>query len=255
VWRHIIEHLSALPEFSGLQADPYVLHLGFFEASTVVDRRHQTILRKLHRRFVYAGSFAHWRWRLGPLEAFTTLLTQGSRNKLRLFDVIAESEGRSIVIDSSKHYLEALSLYKSAPSRTRIILLIRDGRAVFFSGLKRGHGRRRSLNAWLRTYRRAIPVLESHVPSAHRISVRYEYLAADPARELHRLCAFIGMRFEQTMLDFRARQHHLLSGNEIRLSGASEIRADESWREHLSSRDLSYFEARAGELNAEMGYR
>jgi hypothetical protein len=172
-----------------------------------------------------------------------------------LFDVIAEVEGRSIVIDSSKHYLEAISLYKSAPSRTRIILLIRDGRAVFFSGLKRGHGRRSSLNAWLRTYRRAIPLLDLHVPSADRIGVQYERLAADPARELHRICAFIGMRFEQSMLDFRAGQHHLLSGNEMRLSGGSEIRADESWREHLSSSDRSYFEARAGKFNAEMGYR
>jgi hypothetical protein len=255
VWSPIIERLSVLPRFSGLNRNPYALYLGLFEAGTVVDRRHQTALRTLWRRAAYAASFACWRWRLRPLGVFTGPLLQGARNKLCLFDVVAETESLSVVVDSSKHYLEAVSLHKASPARTKIVLLIRDGRAVFYSGLKRGHGRRHSLNAWLRTYRRALPLLRTQVPSTDRLDVRYEDLASNPARVLHRICEFIGIGFEREMLAFRAHRHHLMNGNDMRLSGSEAIRADESWKEGLSASDLDYFESRAGSLNRELGYQ
>jgi hypothetical protein len=230
------------------------LYLGLFEASTVVDTTHQTLLRGLYRRVIYAGAYAHWRWGVAPLAAFARPVARGARNKWRLFDVIAELESKLILIDSSKHYLEAVALYRAAPQRTKIVLLIRDGRAVLYSGLKRGKSRRAALDAWLRTYVRAAPLLERSVPSRDLLRVRYEDLTADPARELQRLCQFIGIKFDVDMLEFREQRHHIANGNDMRFGNSPSIRTDKTWKSALSAADLEYFEARGGALNRRLGY-
>jgi hypothetical protein len=254
VWRAVIERLAGQAGFQRIRSDPYALHLGLFEASTVVDAEHQTLLRGLYRKLIYAGAYAHWRWDIASLAAFARPVSRGARNKWRLFDVIAELESKLILIDSSKHYLEAVALYRAAPQRTKIVSLIRDGRAVFYSGLKRGNSRQKALDAWRRTYTRAAPLLERVVPSTDLLSVRYEDLTAEPARELQRLCQFIGIKFDGDMLEFRSQRHHVANGNDMRFGKSTSIRADETWRSALSAADLEYFEARAGALNRQFGY-
>ena len=48
--------------------------------------------------------------------------------------------------------------------------------------------------------------------------------------------------------------HHVLSGNDMRLSNSSAIRADTAWRDALARNDLDYFERRAGALHRALGY-
>lgn len=254
VWSAVLERLVSQARFEALQENPYTLFLGLFEASTVVDRSHQTPLRRLYRRVVYAGAFAHWRWDAPALAGFTAPLRRGAMNKLALFQAVADSQSRRVLIDSSKHYLEAVALYGAAPDRTKVILLVRDGRAVFYSGLRRGHSRRRALNAWRNTYGRALPLLQSRVAAGDLLRVRYEDLATTPARELQRICEFVGIGYEPGMLAFRSRQHHLVNGNDMRLDGDSTIRLDETWKERLAQAELGYFDARGAELNRRLGY-
>jgi hypothetical protein len=254
VWRAVTQELGRREQFRGLHSDPYRLHLGLFKAGTVIDHEHQTVLRELYRKLVYAGAYAYWRWGLPPLATLTGPLRQGANNKWSLFQVIAESVSRPVLIDSSKHYLEAIALYESEPRRTKVLLLVRDGRAVFYSGLKRGQRRQTALNAWRRTYRRAIPVLSRRIADADLLIVKYEDLAANPARELHRICQFIGIGFDVGMLDFGSRTHHVLSGNNMRFARSNEIRVDEVWKRELSRANLAYFDARGGALNRELGY-
>jgi hypothetical protein len=180
---------------------------------------------------------------------------RSARNKWLLFDVLARIESRLLIVDSSKHYMEAAALYLAGPRRTKIILLVRDGRAVFYSGLKRGQTRRTALNAWQRTYRRAIPLLSKVVQSNDLLQVRYEDLTADPARELQRVCRFISLRFDSSMLDFRARPHHVVNGNDMRLGTSATIRVDDAWKHALAAADVEYFETHAGRLNQQLGYQ
>jgi hypothetical protein len=86
------------------------------------------------------------------------------------------------------------------------------------------------------------------------LRVRYEDLTADPARELHRLCQFIGIKFDVDMLEFRAQRHHIANGNDMRFGKNPSIRTDQTWKSALSAADLAYFEARAGALNRRLGY-
>jgi hypothetical protein len=250
----VVAKLAADERFGRIYDDPYVLHLGLFEAGTVIDPAHQTAWRRLYRRLVYAGAFAHWRWETGALRAFTGPLADGARNKLMLFRLVSESVGKGILIDSSKHYLEATALYHAAPRNTKVLLLVRDGRAVLYSGLKRGYARRKALNAWRHTYSRAVPVLARQIDGKNLLRVRYEDLVANPAQELHRICGFIGVGFDVGMLDFRSRAHHVLNGNDMRLARSGTIRMDEAWKSKLTTEDLHYFETRAGQLNRDLGY-
>jgi hypothetical protein len=181
-------------------------------------------------------------------------MSAGARNKHELYRTVAAASSKALMIDSSKHYLEAVSLYRAAPERTKILLLVRDGRAVLYSGLKRRKERRVALDSWLRHYTRALPLLESQIAPGDILRVRYEGLAADPARELRRICEFIGVAFDAQMLDFGSRVHHVLAGNDMRLERGSTIRMDGAWRGRLTPDDLDYFERRAGALNRALGY-
>jgi len=52
-------------------------------------------------------------------------MAAGARDKLYL--AVASASPKPVLIDSSKHYLEAVSLFRAAPDRTKIVLLVRDG--------------------------------------------------------------------------------------------------------------------------------
>lgn len=254
-WGRVLERLAREPAFGDWREDPYKLFLGFFEASNVVDRRHQTMLRRILRKLVYVGAYLHWRsLPFYPFDAFTKPLRRGAANKRLLFRVIAEVAEKRLLIDSSKHYLEAVTLYRSAPADTRVLLLVRDGRAVFYSYLKRGYRRNRALEAWRGTYARGLPLLREHVAQRDLIEVRYEDLVRDPRAELERVCAAVGTSFDARMLDFRARVHHVLNGNNMRFARDGTIRLDDEWRRKLSASDLRYFDSRAGALNRALGY-
>jgi hypothetical protein len=254
LWRDVVDRLASLARFARIRERPYDLYLGLFEAGTVIDRRRQTPLYRLYRRAVYAAAYT--RWRTGFLPAFVTRpLDEGARNKHELYRVIASVTSKSLLIDSSKHYLEAVSLYAAAPARTKIVHLVRDGRAVFYSNLNRGKPRHVALDAWLNSNRRALRLLERAVARRDLLRVGYEQLVADPPRELMRICEFIGVPFDARMLDFRARVHHVLAGNDMRLASTAAIRADTAWCERLAPQDLEYFERRAGALNRALGYR
>jgi hypothetical protein len=177
-----------------------------------------------------------------------------TENRLAVYDAVRAASGASVVIDASKEYLQGVSVYRARPDRTRLILLIRDGRAVFYSHLKRGFGHAYSLRAWRNTYRNLLPLVRRNVHPEHMLVVRYEELVSDPTQTVRRICAFAGLEFEPAMLDTSSKQHHITSGNNMRFSSARGIRLDRKWQSELRERDREFFERNAGSLNRELGY-
>lgn len=176
-------------------------------------------------------------------------------NRLAVYDAVRSASGASIVIDASKEYLQGISLYRARQERTRLILLIRDGRAVFYSNLKRGFGHSYSLRVWRNTYRNLLPLVRRHVSPEHLLVVRYEDLATDPEQVARRICSFAGLDFEPSMLDTSSKQHHITSGNNMRFSPARGIQLDKKWQSDLREADREFFERNAGWLNRELGYQ
>jgi len=178
----------------------------------------------------------------------------GIANTIRLHDVIRRVSGRDVVVDASKSYLKGVALYRARPGQTRLILLSRNGRASFYSRLRDGYGRNQSLRAWRNYYRHALPLLNRRVPPEDVIRVKYEDLAADPAREIERICAFAGLPHVPGMLDFTAAEHHVTSGNDMRMQSGMRIRPDTAWQKGLAPADERYFELWAGATNRRLGY-
>lgn len=255
LWQQVISHLESTQRFADLHANPYQLNLGFIEASSVIDHAQQTRWRMAYRKLLYGLS-------VGYLSSGNRLLLPAfkhlqslAQNKMEFLNAIAEVGGFDYLIDSSKHYLEAIALYQAFPEEVRIVELVRDGRAVFYSGLKRKMSAQESLDAWKKTCTRAIPLLAKHVRPEHKLRVHYEKLTRAPGAALEEICRFANMKFEPSMLDFQKHDHHMTNGNRMRFSSNSEIRYDESWKLGLGAEQLAFFNDQAANLNRSLGYK
>lgn len=233
---------------------PYSLHLGYPLASTVIDTEHQTWLYLVRRKLVLGLYFLRLHLRASALDAFTRGMSLAIDNTVRVYDAARSRSDSVAVVDSSKSYLKAVALYRRHPDRVRILLLTRDGRAVLWSNLKRGTPRPKAVGDWRRQYARAWPLLERHVRPEHMMQVRYEDIAGDTRATLLEICRFVGIPYEEAMLNFRTKTHHIANGNRMRLSTSSEIVLDDAWKSMMPASDIQYFDLHAGSLNRELGY-
>lgn len=238
-----------------LTSDPYALNLGPIYAAHGdprvtggVYRTRRRLEAALHYIELRTGSFGLFR----PL---LPTLYKGLENNLRLYDLVGKQLGADFVVDSSKVYTKAIGLSKLAPERVKVLLLIRDGRAVYYSMRKRNFDRNFSLDSWYKHFKRTLPLIETQVPAGNALIVKYEDLARGPEQELRRICGFAGISFEPAMLDIKSKVHHNVNGNNMRFSTTSEIKLDTSWEAKLSSDERAFFESRAGWLNREFGYQ
>jgi hypothetical protein len=200
----------------------------------------------------------------------------GSRQRnMQLLSVLHELTGARVIVDSSKLPLRLKYLLDVPDIETRVIRLVRDGRAVALTYTDEwnfadasepalrggGNGARRpppqrDIAAGAREWRRSnesADCVVARLPREQWLQVRYEDLAVRPEAELRRICEFLGLTPEQVTLNFRARPQHVI-GNGMRLDRTSDIRLDERWREHLSAADLEAFDRVAGGLNRRYGY-
>lgn len=253
LWSEVVRRVGAEIGVD-IVAHPYDLHMGYPVASTVIDRSHQTALYLLHRQLVLGLLYVQLRAGADFLSLATRSTMTAADNNVRVFEAVREILGARAIVDSSKSYLKALSLYLRHPDRVRILLLTRDGRSVLASNLKRGQPRNTAIQNWQHQYKRALPLLHRHVPAEHVKQVTYESLTAEPRSTLRHICEFVDLSFEEGMLNFRSKAHHVANGNRMRMSSSSEIVPDNQWRTRLTQEDLRYFERKAGALNRTLGY-
>jgi sulfotransferase family protein len=233
--------------------DPYALHLGYLKTRS----SHPWLLNawsSARTRLGYGMSYYRYFYGLTALDTFVSVFNEMIENTFLVYDAVRDIAHKQIVVDSSKHHTRAAAVYSSRPASVRIILLVRDGRGVFYSGLKRGFGRRNSLRVWRRHYARALPLLRKTVDPKHIMELRYENLVAKPDQTLDAVCQFLGIPYDPSMTDFRAFAHHNVNGNDMRYDSLRSIRLDDAWKTHLSQSDLRYFEKRAGVMNRQLGY-
>lgn len=252
-WKHVLTLLAERLQLD-ITRDPYKLDLGFIDARVVVDHDNQTKWYEFRRKLVTGLTYLSWRYRLPNIAFFTNIFERAMKNNLTLYDCVREASNCHVVVDSTKHYMKAVGLYRSAPKSTKVILLTRDGRGVFYSNLKRQFGRKQSIRSWVKHFSRTLPLFANQLPASAVLQVRYEDLCRNPSSTLQVLCDFIGLDYENSMLDFSTHIHHIANGNDMRFINSSEIRCDELWREKLNAEDVKYFERYAWKLNRQLGY-
>ena len=169
------------------------------------------------------------------------ILLEALHNKMNLYKEISHCWSKTVIVDSSKNFREAIELHQRWPNLVKVILLTRDGRGVYLSRRSSGRSQLESVNGWLNYYTHALPLLEKHIAPDSLFKVRYEDLASDPEKTGHALCDFAGIPFEPQMLDLSKSTRHLVSGNNTRFSPEKGIRLDERWRTELHGNELDFF--------------
>lgn len=177
-------------------------------------------------------------------------------NSHDLFDAVRYTAGTPIIVDSTKNPIRLRALYTARPESLLIVYLVRDGRAVTHSRMRR-HGVTMSQAAkvWVAEHRKQ-RIIQSHIPRQNKLFVKYEDFCASPEPVLERICRFSGLDYSNYMLSAPARQRHAIGGNPMRFEdgAASKIALNESWRDALTESDLSAFRRIGGSTNRFFGY-
>ena len=179
---------------------------------------------------------------------------QAVGNTLRIYRAAADRTGGRVVVDSSKVPSQLLHLRAEAPGIVRPIFLVRDGRAIAFSKLRRRTDHtaelvaRQFLNVsrWMLALKRVIPGSSF---------VRYEDLCRDPAAVLQGILDPLGVPVRTTDLSRLPPERHDLGGSpRFKGGGAGEVTLDERWRTEMKTEDLAVFGRVAGKMNRRLGY-
>jgi hypothetical protein len=118
---------------------------------------------------------------------------------------------RVLVVNNSR---KALPIQQESGIQPKFIHMIRDGRAVTASYLRKfpAKSMRQAASWWTSGVRRDLRLIRRQPPE-NTMRVIYEQLKADPAAHLPKICDFIGMPFDPGMIEFWNAEHHFLGGN------------------------------------------
>jgi hypothetical protein len=185
----------------------------------------------------------------------------------RIFDLYGAAQGKRLVGDKTPGYVRRIKTLHAVWPKARFVHLIRDGRDVYLSMASRPLELLKPgvFDSWS----------EKPVPTAAlwwELNVRpgqeagkalgpdlyheiwYESLTANPRAECAKLCAFLGVPYEDLMLRF----HEGRIGTTPERSGKPAWQPItpglRDWRSQMPAADVERFEAAAGELLEELGY-
>jgi Sulfotransferase family len=189
------------------------------------------------------------------------------------YTLYAERRGKCRWGDKSPYYVWRMKKIRYLLPEARFVHIIRDGRDVALSTVPLWFGPDTVAGVaehWLQTLavaRRQARDLPFYV------EVKYEDLVRDPAATLRRLCGFLELEWEESMLDYHRSAERRMAAETADWELADRVIARDErldihrglarppatdrigrWREEMSSTDLSAFESVAGKTLAGLGY-
>ena len=203
---------------------------------------------------------------------FERLLRDSDRSRRALFDVAmrAFAQGRPVAGDKTPEHIDAVPTLLSWFPEARVVHTFRDPRAIYVS-LRRKE-RAEALSGVGRVARRAGPLFDLYASTSlafrwrsmarrHRryaaaypgryMLQRFEDLLADPESAVNRLCEFIGIAYDPTMLEQVVHN----SSYAPKKSGAGiDQSTAERWRDHLPRTTERWLSLLCGRELATFGY-
>ncbi len=174
-------------------------------------------------------------------------------NSLSVYDEVLSISQKKLVVDSSKTPIVMKMLMILRPNHVRAIHIVRDGRAVLNSNLKKNRELDFAIKGWVKTLN-LLKLLTSSLSPDRYLTVHYETFCSDTHNELVRICEFLGLEYTDRLLDFRGLERHNIDGNRMRYADTPDIRLDEKWKRELLPHQLRRFNKMAGKLNRKWGY-
>jgi Sulfotransferase family len=184
-----------------------------------------------------------------------------------LFDLHGRGKGKRLVADKTPRYTRNIPTLHELFPTAKIVHLVRDGRDVALSVASWSKvSERGEMVARHRTWRED-PVStialwwECEVRLGREdgralgselyYELRYEAIVADPARESARLCAFLGVPYDEAMVAPPADTDADGKRSRAKRAPTPGLR---DWRAQMPADDVRRFEAAAGDLLSELGY-
>jgi len=174
---------------------------------------------------------------------------------LALYDSVSLVDKTSVVIDATKDARRMKYLYMYLGERFKLIYLVRDGRGVAASAMRRESiPMLKAAARWALVHTKYRLALRN-VPPAQILVVRYEDLCTDTEGTLARIGGFLGIEHRPGLTEIRKDVSHTIGGNPMRFrSSETSIVLDEKWKEGMSKLDLWTFNLIAGLHNRRFGY-
>ena len=110
----------------------------------------------------------------------------------------AEAQGKTILCEKTPRHLYKIEEMRKKLPQSKFIIMVRDVKDVVFSLKNRSGDFSSSLRRWIDDNRKAM----AHLNDEDTLLVYYEDIVASPQETLKKVCSFIGIPFETTMLDF-----------------------------------------------------
>ena len=170
-----------------------------------------------------------------------------------LYEAISEVSGKSLIIDSSK--IPTLAMYLSLVKGLdlSILHLVRDGRGVCWSCIKKAErvakGQVSAGKTWIAAMRAiagwSLANLESELiarrmPQGHMMLMRYEDFVFNPDKMLEKIGVFTKKNFESVIKKVQSGEildkGHAIAGNRLRKKVAIKLQPDFEWKEKMPRR-------------------
>jgi hypothetical protein len=177
-----------------------------------------------------------------------------------VYDVLAETQGAQTWLCKSMQNVMYLPQIDAYYPEAKYLYLFRDGRDVAVSFRKAVVGEKHYYhiaNEWATAQRLAIKQ-RSITPPERFVNVTYEELTSRTEDTMRRLCAFLGVTYSPSMLEYhkseearRAAESSALWGNVVKPVMADNTR---KFLREASEEDISIFESVAGDVLDALGY-
>jgi hypothetical protein len=146
---------------------------------------------------------------------------------------VLAASGKSVLCDSSKSAAWLRAMAATGNFRITVVHLVRDGRAVAFSNLKKGRSYWSFLRKWGRDNYGTFKTLGETPALAGLHLIRYEDFVREPQRALEPVLADLSLAWEPAQLQFSEGVNHNVAGNHMRRSLGQPIRFDARYLELL----------------------
>lgn len=177
-----------------------------------------------------------------------------------IFEFYAASQGKPAYGDKTPGYVRAIPRIASSFPESKFVHIIRDGRDVALSLLDVEWAPDSIVDAarfWkqrVEAGRNAGRVLGSD----RYVELHYETFVEAPEKETKRICTFLGLRFEEGMLDYGRKAESIIGQSSVphRHEGLREAptKGRRDWRHQMEPKDVFLFEAVAGDALTSFGY-
>jgi Sulfotransferase family len=183
------------------------------------------------------------------------------------FDLFGKNAGKRLVGDKTPEYVRYFRTLHGLWPEAKFVHIIRDGRDVCLSVInwKKSSNLASRFPTWQGDRVTTIALWWEWLVSLGRKDgetlgtelyheVRYEALVSNPAHECERICAFLNIPYDDTLLRFHEDKEINSPGLDAKKAWRPVTSGLRNWQSQMPAEDVERFEAAVGNLLDDLGY-